>query len=76
MTNYIVSNPHIMSGVPVIKGTRIPISRIIFLFKEGYTLEEIHQDYPHVPLSTLNNVLDEIMKRFDSGTYGACTPQI
>ncbi|HSW88228.1 MAG TPA: DUF433 domain-containing protein [Candidatus Saccharimonadales bacterium] len=62
MSKYITATPGIMSGKPVIAGTRIPISRIIFLLKQGYPLEAIHDQYPHVALETLSKVIDEIIE--------------
>ena len=50
-----------MSGKPVIVGTRVPISRIIFLLKQGYPLEAIHDQYPHIALETLSKAIDEIV---------------
>ena len=61
MTKYISSTPGIMSGDPVIAGTRVPISRILFLLKEGYTLEAIHEEYPHIPLDILSGAIDEVI---------------
>src|SRR5213078_3008570 len=37
---YISSTPQILSGMPVITGTRVPVARILSLLKEGYLLEE------------------------------------
>ena len=37
----IIVNPKIMTGKPVIKGTRIPIDLIVELLAEGLTKEEI-----------------------------------
>ena len=48
-----------MSGDPVIAGTRVPVSRILFLLKEGYTLEAIHEEYPHISTETLSGAIDE-----------------
>ncbi len=59
MSKYITSTPGIMSGDPVIAGTRVPISRILFLLKEGYTLEAVHEDYPHIDMQTLEGAIDE-----------------
>lgn len=66
MKSYIVSNPKILGGTPVISGTRIPVSRIIFLLKEGYTVEAIHQDYPHIPANVIEVVIDEVANMIDS----------
>ena len=38
--SYISFNPKIFGGKPVITGTRIPVSRILFLLRDGYTIEE------------------------------------
>ena len=51
---------NIMSGAPVITGTRIPIERIMFLIKDGYNLDAIHLEYPQVERKTLEGVMDEI----------------
>jgi uncharacterized protein (DUF433 family) len=52
----------IMSGDPVIGGTRIPISRIIYLLSQGYTVEAMHQDYPWVKKNVLKGVINEIVE--------------
>lgn len=66
---FISSDPKIMGGKPVIKGTRIPVSRIIFLLSDGYTLEMISEEYPHVNLVTLKGVINELMKNIDQRPY-------
>ncbi len=60
MRKHIVSDPNILSGKPVIAGTRIPIVQILFLLKTGYTLQGIQEEYPNVKLSTLQRVLNEL----------------
>jgi uncharacterized protein (DUF433 family) len=42
-SNYIVSDPQIMGGAPVIKETRTPIVVILYRLKEGNSLEAIHE---------------------------------
>ena len=62
MNRYIVSNPQILGGKPVIKGTRIPIGQILFLLKEGFTMEAINEDYPQVDKKTLEGAVEEAVK--------------
>lgn len=64
MKRHIVSDPQILSGTPVIIGTRVPVSRIVFLLKDGYTLEAIHEEYPHISLKVLEAVIDEIAQNY------------
>lgn len=64
MRKNIVSDPNILSGTPVISGTRIPVMRIIFLLKEGYTIEAIQQEYPYVDIKKLYAVIDEIAQNY------------
>ena len=63
---YIHSHPQILGGTPVIKGTRVPIGRILFLLKDGYTLEAIHEEYPHSDLVTLSHAVDEAIEAINS----------
>ncbi len=62
MTKYITSTPGIIGGKPAIVGTRIPISRIVYLLSQGYTVETMHEEYPWVPKKALHGVIDEIVQ--------------
>ncbi len=46
--NYIVRNPEIMLGKPIIKGTRISVELIMRKLAGGYTIEKIIENYPHL----------------------------
>ncbi len=59
MKKYIVSDPQILSGKPVIAGTRIPVEQVLFLLKEGFTIEAIHEQYPHVSTATISGTVSE-----------------
>ncbi len=59
MKKYIVSDPQILSGKPVIIGTRIPVEQVLFLLKEGFTIEAIHEQYPHVSTATISGTVSE-----------------
>lgn len=57
---YISINAKVMSGEPVIIGTRIPVSRIIGLLGEGYTFDLIHENfYPHIPVGLIRGAAIE-----------------
>lgn len=71
MSRFIVSNPKILGGKLVIAGTRIPVSLIFRLLKDGYTVEVIHEFYPQLSIKVINNVVDEIIKNTEQKLYAA-----
>lgn len=58
---YIVCNPEIFDGEPVIVGTRIPAVRLQALLKYGYTEEKLRQEFPHVGVRKLRGALSELI---------------
>jgi uncharacterized protein (DUF433 family) len=44
----IATDPEILGGRPVVKGTRIPVSLILNLIAHGYTFDRITQAYPNL----------------------------
>lgn len=44
----IVSNPKVMLGKPVIRGTRITVELILEKFAAGQTEEQILRSHPHI----------------------------
>ncbi len=44
----IETNPDVMVGKPVIKGTRIPVDMILRKLGAGISIEEILEDHPHI----------------------------
>lgn len=43
---YIHSDPKILLGKPVVKGTRLSVEFILGLFAEGWTQQQILESYP------------------------------
>lgn len=76
MKKYIVSNSQILGGTPVISGTRVPIARILFLLKEGYTIEAIHDEFPHVPIKTIKGAVNELIENLGKSEYASKIPQV
>ncbi len=56
-TDRIVSDPKIMLGKPVIKGTRITVELILKKLSEGMTIEELLEAYPHLKKEDILAVL-------------------
>lgn len=44
----ITSDPQVMTGKPIIRGTRITVERILRKFAAGQTIDQILSDYPHL----------------------------
>jgi uncharacterized protein (DUF433 family) len=62
----VVSDPSIMSGEPVVKGTRVPAETIVAYLRGGHTAQEIFEDYPSLPIDGIDAVI-----RWAEVTYGA-----
>lgn len=54
---HIVRNDEILSGEPIIKGTRTPVRAIVELWRLGVAPEEIPQRLPHLTLSQVFDAL-------------------
>jgi uncharacterized protein (DUF433 family) len=47
-SSIIVSNPAILSGEPVFRGTRVPFKSLTDYLEHGRTLDEFLEDFPGV----------------------------
>ncbi|MGL5082951.1 MAG: DUF433 domain-containing protein [Microcoleaceae cyanobacterium] len=54
---YIVRNDEILSGEPIIRGTRTPVRAIVELWRIGVSPEEIPQRLPHLTLAQVFDAL-------------------
>lgn len=75
MKIYITSHPKIMSGAPVVTGTRVPIVKILYLLKEGFTLKEISKQFPHVGFKKFQGAINELAQKVESQPYGTRVSQ-
>ncbi len=57
----IVINPRILGGKPVIKGTRIPISIILHMLRDGASFEKIIEEYPDLTVEDIQAVFDYML---------------
>jgi uncharacterized protein (DUF433 family) len=54
---HIVRVPGVLGGSPVIRGTRISVRHIAVMCKEGDTVEDIVQTYPHLQPSWVHDAI-------------------
>lgn len=54
---YITTDKSILSGEPIIKGTRTPVRAIVELYRLGVSAEEIPTHLPHLKLAQVFDAL-------------------
>ena len=54
---YIVTDPEILVGKPVIRGTRIPVDLILKKLAEDIPVKEILKDYPRLTKGHIQEIL-------------------
>jgi uncharacterized protein (DUF433 family) len=59
MTPAIVRDPEIMHGVPVFRGTRVPVQTLFDYLEGGETIEEFLQGFPTVSRDLALQALEE-----------------
>ena len=59
MPSTIVSNPAILSGEPVFRGTRVPFKSLIDYLEHGRNLSEFLEDFPSVTRAEAISALEE-----------------
>lgn len=45
---YIIADPLVLAGKPVIKGTRISVELVLECLGRGWTIDDILAQYPHL----------------------------
>jgi len=60
----IISDPEILSGKPIVKGTRISVALILQCVASGMTKEDILRGYPTLTREGLEAALDFAVRQF------------
>jgi len=58
----IISDPRIMTGKPVIEGTRITVELILTRLGEGRSVADIVEEYPHLSRQQVEAAIDYARK--------------
>ena len=51
------SRPGVCGGVPLVKGTRTPVRSIAGYYQMGLSVDEIHEELPHLSLAQIHSAL-------------------
>ena len=63
-SNVITSNPEVMGGTPVFKGTRVPMQTLIDYLEAGNSIEEFLEGFPTVKKQQVIDFLEETKELF------------
>jgi uncharacterized protein (DUF433 family) len=66
---HIISDPAILSGVPVFAGSRVPFSYLMEYLERGSTIEQFTEDYPSVTLDEAAKALEEASQMVEEYVY-------
>lgn len=58
--NYIVSDQNVLLGKPVIKGTRISVEHLVGLLANGWTAQQLLENYPRLTEDSLKALFSYI----------------
>lgn len=64
---YIISDDNILLGKPTVKGTRISVEHIIGLLAQGWTEQQILENYPRLTHESLQAVFSYIQECLKDG---------
>jgi uncharacterized protein (DUF433 family) len=67
----IVVDPEIMSGIPVIAGTRVPVQTLFDYLMDGCTVEEFLDNFPTVSRQAALQLLAYAASRVTNGAVPA-----
>jgi uncharacterized protein (DUF433 family) len=63
----IETNPQILGGTPVFRGTRVPVRTLIDYLEGGQSIDEFLDDFPTVRREQIIALLDEMADRVAAG---------
>jgi len=66
---HIVSNNDVLLGNPTIKGTRLSVAHIISLFAQGWTEQQVLDNYPRLTQEDLKALFGYIYECMQDGMF-------
>jgi uncharacterized protein (DUF433 family) len=65
--DYIISDKEVLLGKPTIKGTRLSVEHIVSLLAQGWTEDQILENYPRLTKLSLQSVFAYIQDCIHDG---------
>ena len=66
---YIVSDTDVLLGKPTIKGTRLSVDHIISLFAQGWTEQQVLDNYPRLTKEDLKAIFTYVYQCMQDGMF-------
>jgi uncharacterized protein (DUF433 family) len=63
----IVTDPEVMAGKPVVKGTRIPVERVIRHLADNPDINDLFEAFPHLTVEDVKACLAYAHRRLERG---------
>lgn len=57
LSDIIISDPEILSGTPVFKGTRVPVKNLFDYLEAGDSVDAFIEDFDYIPRESVLKVL-------------------
>ena len=73
--NYIVADKEVLLGKPTIKGTRLSVEHLLGLLAQGWTEQQILDNYPRLSAESLQAVFAYIYDCMQDGLFAGTIKQ-
>lgn len=66
----ITIDPEVMDGLPVIRGTRIPVYMILEMLEAGLDIEDVCREYPQLSADQVKSAISFAESQVHGGVVG------
>lgn len=73
--DYIIADPDVLGGKPTIKGTRLSVEFVIQLLAQGWTENELLENYPRLTARHLQAIFAYLQECIEDGLLISHSPK-
>ncbi|HPO10824.1 MAG TPA: DUF433 domain-containing protein [bacterium] len=73
--DYIVADPEVLGGKPTIKGTRISVEFVVQRLAQGWTENELLENYPRLTAKHLQAIFTYLQECIEDGLLIGYSPK-